>query len=51
MNNLKTRILIDINIFDIENIDFVISARIDYIDNYNITFKFIITSLSKSFIK
>ena len=51
VNNLKTKMLIDINIFDIENIDFIISARIDYIDNYNIIFKFIIISLSRPFIK
>ena len=43
--------LIDINIFDIKNIDFVISARIDYIDNCNITFEFIVISLSRPFIK
>ena len=43
--------LIDINIFDIKNIDFVIFARIDYIDNCNITFKFIVISLSRFFIK
>ena len=43
--------LIDINIFDIKNNNFIVFARIDYIDNYNIMFKFIIILLSKIFIK
>ena len=51
VDNLKIKILIDINIFNIENIDFVIFARIDYIDNCNITFEFIVISLSRFFIK
>ena len=51
VNNLRARMLIDMNIFDIENIDFVISARINYIGNCNITFELIVTPLSRSFIK
>ena len=51
VNNLRIKMLIDINIFDIKNIDFIIFTRIDYIDNCNIIFKFIIISLSKFFIK
>ena len=43
--------LIDINIFISKNIDFVIFNRIDYIDNCNIIFKFLIISLLKFFIK
>ena len=43
--------LININIFIFENIDFIIFTRINYIDNCNIIFQFIIISLTRFFVK
>ena len=43
--------LININILIYENIDLIISTRIDYINNYYILFNFNIISLIKSYIK
>ena len=51
INNLKVKILIDINVLIFKNINLIISSRISYINNYNITFKLIITPLIKLFIK
>ena len=43
--------LININVFIIENVDLIIIIRKKHIDNYRITFKFTITLLLKTFIK
>ena len=51
INNLRVKMLIKINIFIFKDIDFVISTRTNYIDSYNTTFKLIITSSIKPFIK
>ena len=51
INNLKAKILIEIDILVSKNIDLIISLRIDYINSYNITFKFIVILLLRSFIK
>ena len=43
--------LIEINIFNFKKINLIIFIYINYINNYNIIFKFIIISLIRSFIK
>ena len=43
--------LIDINILTFEDIDLIISTRIDHINNYDIIFSLSVTSLSRSLIK
>ena len=43
--------LIDINVFIIEDIDLIIAIRKEYINNCYITFEFTITFSSRAFIK
>ena len=51
INNLKTKMFININIFIFKDIDFIIFTRISHIDNYDIIFQFTMNSLIRSFIK
>ena len=51
INNLKVKMLININIFIFENIDLNILKRIDRIDNYYISFNFNVISFIRSFVK
>ena len=51
VNNLRAKMLININIFISKDINFIISKRINYINNYNIIFKFIVTLSARPFIK
>ena len=51
VNNLKVKIFIDINILTCENIDLIIFTRIDYINNYYISFNLNIILFIKPFIK
>lgn len=39
INNLRAKMLININILIFKNIDLIIFTRINYINNYNIIFK------------
>ena len=51
INNLKIKMLINMNIFTFKDIDFIIFTRINYINNYDIIFSFTIISLIRFFIK
>ena len=51
INNFRIKMLIDINVFVIKDINLIIVIRKSYIDNYYITFKFTIIFSSKLFIK
>ena len=50
INNLRVKILIEIDILTFKDINLIISTYSNYIDSYRIKFKLIIIS-SKSFIK
>ena len=51
MDNLRTKILIKIDILISKDIDLITSKRFEYISSYNTKFKLIVTSLFRSFIK
>ena len=51
INNLKTKIFININILIYEDIDLIISTRFDYINNYYILFNLNILSPIRFYIK
>ena len=51
INNLKAKMLININILAFENINLNILKRIGHIDNYYISFNFNITPPARSFVK
>ena len=51
INNLRVKMLIDINVLAIEDIDLIIIMRKRHIDNCQITFELTITSFLRSFIK
>ena len=51
VNNLKIKIFIDIDILAYKDINLVIFTRIDYIDNFYISFNFNIILFIKPFIK
>ena len=51
INNLRAKMLIDINVLVVEDIDLIIIMRKKHIDNCHITFEFTITLFLKSFIK
>ena len=51
VDNLKAKMLIEMNILVSEDIDLIISTRIDYVDSYSTTFELTITSPARLFIK
>ena len=51
IDELRVKMLIKIDILTSEDIDLAISIRTNYINSYRITFKLIIVSLSRPFIK
>lgn len=51
IDNFRAKMLIEINIFVVKNIDLIIFTRIDYVDSYNIIFELIVISLVRLFIK
>ena len=51
VNNLRAKMLIEINILDSKNIDLIISTRIEHIESYFTVFELNIESLTRVFIQ
>ena len=51
INDLRTKILIEMNVLVFEDIDLIIFTRIDHIESCDITFQLFVTPSARSFIK
>ena len=47
INNLRVKMLIEMNVLAFKDIDLIISTRSDYIDSCRIKFKLVVTSLER----